>query len=88
MSCLTHFERLLMLRLIPFKVCKETIAVLRFLLAMARSGELRGLVLCYWGAQGRREVLLTGTYRAQPELALGAAELIKVTAAHQLDLFH
>jgi hypothetical protein len=76
-----------MLRLITLKACQETISVLVWLLDQARRGQLRGLAICFWTASGTREVLLTGIYRAQPELALGAADLIKVTACHQLDLF-
>lgn len=76
-----------MLRLITMKACKETVSVLLWLLDQARTGQLRGLALCYWTATGKREVLLTGVYRMEPEFALGAADLIKVTAGHQLDLF-
>lgn len=76
-----------MLHLLPFTACKETIAVLRVLLQKALRGELRGLALCYWTLNGGSVVVLTGSYRAQPERALSAADLIKVTAAHQLDLF-
>lgn len=77
-----------MLRLIPTAACNETIAVLRFLLEKALRGELRGLVLCYWSSQGGREhVLLTDLYRARPEHAFSAADMIKIAAAHQLDLF-
>lgn len=76
-----------MLHLVPFTACKETIAILRDLLQKALRGELRGMALCYWTVNGGSVVLLTGAYRAQPERALGAADLIKVTAAHQLDLF-
>lgn len=76
-----------MLRLVRFTVSHETILVLRYLLEKALKGELRGLALCYWSAEGRTRVILTGPYRAQPVNALGAADLIKVAAGHQLDLF-
>jgi hypothetical protein len=76
-----------MLRLITFTVCKETVGVLQHMLRRATKGELRGVALAYWTVGGGSEVVLTGAYRAQPEHALSAADLIKVTAAHQLDLF-
>lgn len=76
-----------MLRLITVKACRETVLVLRYLLHEALRGELRGLALCYWPSDGAGRVVLTGPYRSQPVLALGAADLIKVAAGHQLDLF-
>lgn len=76
-----------MLQMITAKACRETVVVLRYLLHKALRGELRGLALCYWPSEGGSRVFLTGPYRAQPVLALGAADLIKVTAGHQLDLF-
>lgn len=76
-----------MLRVIDFTLCKQSIAVLRHLLQKALRGELRGLVLCFRTLSGKSEVILTGAYLAQPEQALSAADLIKVKAAHQLDLF-
>lgn len=77
-----------MLRLITFGVCAETVAVLRELLKRALAGELRGLALCFWTVRGGSEVRLTGAYLSQPEHALSAADLIKVKAAYQLELFH
>lgn len=76
-----------MLRLITSSVCRETMIVLRYLLHKAQRGELRGLALCYWPAEGGGRVFLTGPYRLQPVHALGAADLIKVTAGQQMDLF-
>lgn len=76
-----------MLHVVKSLVSRETVAVLRDLLQRALTGQLRGLALCYWSAEGASVVLLTGVYRAQPEHALSAADRIKVIAAHQLDLF-
>lgn len=76
-----------MLRLIAFTACMETVTALQHLLHRAVRGQLRGIVLCTWSVDRGSEVILTGAYRAQPERALGAADLIKVEAAHQLDLF-
>lgn len=75
-----------MLRIVPFTVCKESVVVLRDLLGRALGGRLRGLALCYWTVDAGSVVLLTGAYRNQPVHALSAADLIKVTAARQLDL--
>lgn len=77
-----------MLSLVEFGVCKETIAVLLHLLSLAMKGKLRGIAICYWLANGARtQVALTGIYRAEPERALGGADLIKAMAGRQLDLF-
>lgn len=76
-----------MLQIVSLLVCKETVAVLKVLLQKALRGELRGLALCYWRADGTSQVILSGVYRTRPQHALSAADLIKVTAAHQLDLF-
>lgn len=76
-----------MLKLIEFGVCKETVSMLRGLLRQALDGGLRGIAVCCWKSDGSSEVLLTGVYRAQPVHALRAADLIKATADHQLDLF-
>lgn len=76
-----------MLRLIKMAVSRDTLAVLRCLLDSAKKGQLRGVAVCYWTTTGRREVVLTGAFRAQPEHAFGAAVLIKVKACNQLQLF-
>lgn len=77
-----------MLRLVTFTVCRETVLVLRYLLHLALTGELRGVAVCYWPTNGGDRVFLTGPYRSQPVHALGAADLIKVSAGYQMDLFH
>lgn len=77
-----------MLQLVTFSVSRETVVVLRYLLHKALRGELRGLALCYWPAEGNGRVFLTGPYRSQPVHAMGAADLIKVTAGYQMNLFH
>jgi hypothetical protein len=76
-----------MLRLVAFEVCAETVAVLLHLLAEARKGRIRGLCVCWWKPGGGSQVSLTGLYHAEPERALSAADMIKITACHQLDLF-
>lgn len=76
-----------MLRVIGFEACRQTIALLRHLLGLAVRGQLRGVVICYWVQGAGNQVALTGIFDADPERALGAADLIKVAAGHQLDLF-
>lgn len=71
----------------PFGVCRESIALLRLLLDLACKGELRGLAVCYWRRGGGYELALSGIFDAEPERALAGAELIKLQAARQLDLF-
>lgn len=76
-----------MLRLVPFGISKETIAVLQRLLLMACSGQVRGIAICWWNANGSTEVSLTGIFSAQPRHALAASDLLKAAAGRQLDLF-
>ena len=52
---------------------RDTIAVLRVLLAKALRGELRGVVLCYRTDDGAEEAVFTGVYKARPEYAMSAA---------------
>lgn len=52
---------------------RETINVLRALLAMAIRGELRGLAICYRRPDGSEESLYTGAYKANPSLASSAS---------------
>lgn len=53
--------------------CKETIEVLRVLLALALRGQLRGLALAYRDENGREETVYTGAYKSNPTLAMGAS---------------
>lgn len=76
-----------MLRVLTFGVCRESIALLRYLLDLALKGQLRGIAVCYWQQGLGNTVALTGVFSADPERALGGADLIKVAAGHQLDLF-
>lgn len=75
------------LRLIPFAVCRECVSVARYLLHEALRGELRGVAVCWWRSDGQQEAFIAGVYHTHPEHALGAADLIKVKAGHQMDLF-
>lgn len=76
-----------MLRLVSFGVCRETMALLRHLLELTTAGEVRGLTVCYWRKGSGYEVALTGVFSTEPTRALAGADLIKVSAALQLDLF-
>lgn len=76
-----------MIRVVKFGECKESVAVLKFLLGKAIAGKLRGLALCYRRAGGPDEVMFTGVYRASAEAAMLAGVRIKREAAHQLELF-
>lgn len=69
-----------MVQLLRFPVCSETVAVLRVLLKLALSGELRGLAVCYRRNGRADEVILTGPYKVRPENALGAALRMKSAA--------
>lgn len=76
-----------MLKLVKFPVCAETVAVLRVLLKLALSGELRGLALCYRKRTGGDGVILAGLFRECPESSIVAAKRIQVVAGQQLGLF-
>lgn len=71
-----------------FGICRDTVAVLKFLLELALTGQLRGLALCYRTAEGKDEVLFTGVHDRRPESALGAASQMHVVAANRIELPH
>lgn len=75
------------LRLVPLGVCTQTLALLGHLLNLARKGELRGLAVCYWRQGVGYEMAFSGIFDAEPERALAGAELLRMQAARQLDLF-
>jgi len=58
---------------------RETIEILRTLLAMAIRGELRGIALCYRTADGAEASLFTGAYKANPGLAHKASMKLSLT---------
>ena len=43
----------------------ETVAVLQSLLAKAKRGEIKGVVLCYRTSEGNEDAAFTGCYRAR-----------------------
>jgi hypothetical protein len=51
--------------------CRETVAILRVLLAMALGGKLRGTIICYRADTGEERVVFTGAYKAHPDKAIG-----------------
>lgn len=59
------------LRLLEYK-CRETVSILRVLLALAIEGRLRGLIVCYRTDTGREKTVFTGAYKANPNKAIGA----------------
>lgn len=71
----------------PLGVCAQTLALLGYLLNLARKGELRGLAVCYWRQGLGYEMAFSGIFDAEPEKALAGAELLKLHATRQLDLF-
>jgi hypothetical protein len=48
--------------------CRETISILKVLLAMALRGKLRGIVVCYRTDDGEENTVFTGIYKHNPEL--------------------
>lgn len=52
---------------------RDTIDLLRTLLAMAIRGELRGVALCYRRADGTEDSVFTGLYKSNPASAMNAS---------------
>lgn len=59
-------------KLLEYK-CKDTVSILKMLLALALSGNLRGLMICYRTDDGQEQTVFTGAYKAHPSKAVGAA---------------
>lgn len=59
--------------------CKDTISILKVLLAMALKGKLRGLVVCYRDDEGREDTIFTGAYKANPSSMLNASLKVSIT---------
>jgi hypothetical protein len=52
---------------------KETISILKSLLARAIKGEIVGIALCFRTKQGDENVVFSGTYKTHPAEAVNAA---------------
>lgn len=50
------------LRLVEYR-CRESISILKALLALALQGKLRGIVVCYRTDDGREKTVHTGIYK-------------------------
>lgn len=75
----------MVLRVVPFGVCVETVKVLRALLRQANEGGIRGLAVSYRTADGSEENILTGCYDKSPQAAAAAAGRMFILASHQVD---
>lgn len=51
----------------------DSVAVLEHMLQQAKSGKVRGILLCHTSDKGVEEPMFTGMYRRRPTLALNAA---------------
>lgn len=76
-----------MLHLLKSGPCRETIAIIQWLLKQALKANVRGMALCFRTGDDRDVVFLTGIFRLKPESALVAAERLRQRAVLQLDLF-
>lgn len=65
-------------RLVEY-VCKDTISILKVLLAMALKGQLRGLIVCYRTKDGQESTVFTGLYKANPADAAGTTMRLSMT---------
>lgn len=68
--------------------CRETIAIIQWVLKRALKADVRGVALCFRTGEDQDVVFLTGIYRLNPEAVLAAAERLRQRAITQLDLFH
>jgi hypothetical protein len=64
---------------------RDTIDVLRALLALALTGRLRGVAICYRDSEGHEEIALTGIYKASPVYAVHAGVKLKTECARAED---
>ena len=53
--------------------CRESIAVLQHLLALAHGGDLRGLAVCAKDSTGFEHIAFAGEYLSDPAKAVNAA---------------
>jgi hypothetical protein len=60
------------LRLVEYR-CRETVTILKALLALALAGKLRGLMLCYKTDDGVEESILTGVYKGSTDRAASSS---------------
>lgn len=68
------------------RVCHDTVAVCRSLLAMAQEGEITGLVFAVSGPNRRGDMGLIGSYEQNPEgLALVSVTLAEIARRRSLD---
>ena len=65
--------------------CRETVAALQHLLALAQTGEIRGLAVCVLGARGRETMAFTGVYGADLSRAASAANRMSWRVAQLQD---
>jgi hypothetical protein len=60
------------LRLVEYR-CRETVTILKALLALALAGKLRGLMVCYKADDGTEESVLTGIYKVNADRAASSS---------------
>jgi hypothetical protein len=74
-----------MLQVIRGFVCRDTVALAKWFVEQALSGNLLGMAVCFRLARGEEEFLFTGAYKARPENALAAAARMYRTASKVMD---
>jgi hypothetical protein len=74
-----------MLHLIRPSACKDTVALEKWLLEQAITGNLLGTAVCFRLAHSRDEILFTGAYKAHPDSAITAAARMYWAASHAAD---
>jgi hypothetical protein len=60
------------LKLVEYR-CRETVTILKALLALALAGKLRGLMVCYRTADGAEDSVLTGVYKVNADRAASSS---------------
>jgi hypothetical protein len=66
-------------------VCRDTVAVAKWLVEQSTCGGLRGVAVCIRLEHQDDEVLFTGCYRARPTVALAAAARMQWAASRLMD---
>lgn len=75
------------LKLVEYS-CRDTISVIKSLLALAIKGKLRGLIVHYKTDEGEEDTVFTGLYKLDSSNAIGAilkTSMMQMRASGELD---
>lgn len=75
-----------MLQVVREMVCKDTVAIAKWMLRETLTGNLRGVAVCFRTTDGREKFVFTGAYRSRPESAIGAAARLYWAASRRIEI--